>query len=129
MCTIPVLVVLDFIKPFILECDTLGIGLGVVLTQEGRPFTFSSRKLCEKNLGKSTSKIEMMAILHVVDTYRPYLLRRRFQIKTDYHSLKSFLEQIFSSLEQRKLVTKMLVYDYEIIYKKRKDNVVVDALS
>jgi hypothetical protein len=32
-------------------------------------------------------------------------------------------------MEQQKWVTKMLGYDYEIIYKKGKENVVVDALS
>jgi hypothetical protein len=52
-----------------------------------------------------------------------------FQIKIDHHSLKYFLEQRISSLEQQKWVTKMLGYDYEIIYKKGKENVVVDALS
>jgi hypothetical protein len=39
------------------------------------------------------------------------------------------LEQILSSEEQQKWVTKMLGYDFEIIYKKGKKNVVVDALS
>jgi hypothetical protein len=39
------------------------------------------------------------------------------------------MEQRISSLDQRKWVTKMLVYDYENIYKKGKENVVVDALS
>ena len=34
-----------------------------------------------------------------------------------------------SSEEQQKWVTKMLGYDFEIIYKKGKKNVVVDALS
>ena len=39
------------------------------------------------------------------------------------------MEQRLSSLEQHKWATKMLGYDYEIIYKKGKDNVVSDALS
>jgi hypothetical protein len=39
------------------------------------------------------------------------------------------LEQRISSLEQQKWVTKMLGYDYEIIYKKGKENLVADALS
>jgi hypothetical protein len=39
------------------------------------------------------------------------------------------LEQCLSSLEQQKWVTKLFGYDYEIIYKKVKYNVVVDALS
>jgi hypothetical protein len=39
------------------------------------------------------------------------------------------MEQRISSLEQQKWVTKLFGYDYEIIYKKGKENVVVDALS
>src|SRR5271168_1190352 len=54
---------------------------------------------------------------------------RHFKVKTDHDSLKYFLEQILSSEEQQKWVTKMLGYDFEIIYKKGKQNVVADALS
>jgi hypothetical protein len=59
----------------------------------------------------------MLDIFHAVDIWRPYLLGQRFQIKTDYQSLKYFLEQRISSLEQQKWVNKLFVYDYEIIYK------------
>ena len=71
----------------------------------------------------------MLAILHVVELWHPYLLGQCFQIKTDHQSLEYFLEQCISSQEQQKWVTKLFGYDYEIIYKKGKDNVVVDALS
>jgi hypothetical protein len=71
----------------------------------------------------------MLAILHAVDLWHPYLLGKCFQIKIDHRSLKYFLEQRISSPEQQKWVTKMFGYDYEIIYKKGKENVVVDALS
>jgi hypothetical protein len=71
----------------------------------------------------------MLAILHAVELWRPYLLGKRFQIKTNHQSLKYFLEQRISSQEQQKWVTKLFGYDYEIIYKKGKDNVVADALS
>jgi hypothetical protein len=71
----------------------------------------------------------MLAILHVVDLWHLYLLGKRFQIKTNHQSLKYFLEQHISSSEQQKWVTKLFGYDYEIIYKKGKANVVVDALS
>jgi hypothetical protein len=56
-------------------------------------------------------------------------LGQRFQIKTDHQSLKYFLEQHISSQEKQKWVSKFFGYDYEIIYKKGKDNVVADALS
>ena len=39
------------------------------------------------------------------------------------------MEQRLSSEEQQKWVTKILGYDFEIIYKKGKQNVVEDALS
>ena len=64
-----------------------------------------------------------------MNLWHPYLLRKHFQIKIDHHSLKYFLEQIISSLEQQKWVTKLFGYDYEIIYKKGKENVVGDTLS
>ena len=122
MCLTLVLAVPDFTFPFVLECDASSTGLGAVLTQQGRPLAFTSKQLCDRHLGKSTYEKEMMAILHAVDTWQPYLLERHFKIKTDHHSLKYFLEQ-------HKWVTKMLGYDYEIIYKKGKDNVMANALS
>jgi hypothetical protein len=72
---------------------------------------------------------EMMAILHVVHTWIPYLLGRHVQIKTYHDSLKYFLEQRLSYPEQNKWLTKMLGYDYEIIYKKGKDNIRTNAFS
>ena len=70
-----------------------------------------------------------MAIFHAVDTWRPYLLGRHFKIKIEHHSLNFFLEQHLSSPEQHKWVTKMLGYDYEIIYKKGKHNVMANVVS
>jgi hypothetical protein len=80
-------------------------------------------------LGKSIYEKEMLAILHVIDLWLPYLFRKCFQIKTDHQSLKYFLEQRISSLVKQKWVTNLFGYDYEIIYNKGKDNVVADELS
>jgi hypothetical protein len=71
----------------------------------------------------------MLAIMHAVYFWRPYLLGKCFQIKIDHQILKHFLEQRISSEEQQKWITKLFVYDYEIIYRKGKQNVVVNALS
>jgi hypothetical protein len=90
---------------------------------------FTSKQLSERSLGKSIYEKEMLAILHAVDFWCPYLLGQRFQIKTDHQIPNYFMEQSISSPKQQKWVTKLFGYDYEIIYKKGKDNVVVDALS
>ena len=71
----------------------------------------------------------MLAILHALKQWRPYLIGRHFTVKIDHDSLKYFLEQRLSPAEKKKWVTKMLGYDFEIIYKKGKQNMVVDALS
>ena len=71
----------------------------------------------------------MLEILHSFKQWRPYLIGRHFKVKSDHDSLKYFLEQRLSLEEQQKWVTKILGYDFEIIYKKEKQNIVTDALS
>jgi hypothetical protein len=129
MCTTLVLALPDFTKTFVLECDTSGKVINIVLMQEGQPSAFTSKQLSERNLDKAIYEKEMLAIMHAIDLLHPYLLGHCFQIKIDHQILKYFLEQRISSQEQQKWVTKLFGYDYEIIYKKGKDNVVADALS
>jgi hypothetical protein len=129
MCTAPVLTTPDFTKTFIVECDASGNGIGAVLMQEGRPLAFESRPLKGRDLHKPIYEKEMMAILHALKKWCPYLIGRHFKVKTDHDSLNYFLEQRLSSEEQQKWVTKILGYDFEIVYKKGKQNVVADALS
>jgi hypothetical protein len=119
----------DFTKTFTVECDASGNGIGAILMQEGRPLAFESRPLKGRDLHKPIYEKEIMAILHALKKWRPYLIGRHFKVKTDHDSLKYFLEQRLSLEEQQKWVTKILGYDFEIIYKKGKKNVVADALS
>jgi hypothetical protein len=129
MCKAPILTTPDFTKTFIVECDASGNGIGAVLMKEGRPLAFESRPLKGKDLHKPIYEKEMMEILHALKKWHPYLIGRHFKVKTDHDSLKYFLEQRLSSKEQQKWVTKILGYDFEIVYKKGKQNVVADALS
>ena len=115
MCLAPVLATPDFTKTFIVECDALGNGIGVVLMQEGRPIAFESYLIKGKYLQKPIYEKEMLAILHALKKWWTYLMGRHFKVKTDHDSLKHFLEQRLSLEEQKKWVRKMLGYDFEII--------------
>ena len=129
MCRASILATLDFTKTFIVERDASGNEIGVVLMQEGKPISFESILIKGKYLLKGTYEKEMLAILHALKKWSPYLMGRHFKVKTNHDSLKYFLEQRLCSEEHQKWVTNMLGYHFEIIYKKWKENVVADALS
>lgn len=129
MTTAPVLALPDFAKPFIIECDASGAGLGAVLMQEGRPIAYMSKALSPRTRSLSTYEREMMAIIHAVTKWRPYLIGRRFTVRTDQQSLPYFLEQRIHTPSQQRWVSKLLGYDYELVYKKGAENRVADALS
>jgi hypothetical protein len=129
MSSTPVLATPDFAKPFVVECDASGIGIGAVLMQDGHPIAFESRKLNKKEELKSTYNKEMLAIMHALAKWRQYLLGSKFSIRSDHNSLQYLLRQKTLSTEQQKWMEKLSTFDMEIIHKKGKDNVAADALS
>ena len=80
----PVLALLDFSKPFIVECDASWRGLGAVLMQDQRPTAFHSQALKAKYLHLSTYETKLMALASAVKKWRSYLLERPFVVKTDH---------------------------------------------
>ena len=129
MSSCPVSALPDFSQPFVVECDALGEGLGVVLLQNHHLIAFESRKLKNYERHYSIYDKEMLAILHALMKFKQYLVGSKFKIKTDHNSLKYFLEQKELNERQQKWVSKVQAYDFEIEYVKGKNNVAADALS
>ncbi|GJX85847.1 ty3-gypsy retroelement polyprotein [Tanacetum coccineum] len=100
MSQAPVLALPNFNKPFTVETDALGMGIGAVLQQGGHPIAYLSKFLSSKHQALSAYEKKLYAVLMA-------LLTTPFQAKW---------------------LPKLLGYDYEISYKKGSENYVVDAL-
>jgi hypothetical protein len=78
MTSTSALVMPNFDEPFVIESDASGDVIGVVLSQQQRPIAFMSRALGLSKRTWSTYAREMLAIIVVVQLWRPYLLGRKF---------------------------------------------------
>lgn len=77
----------------------------------------------------STYEKELMAVVAAVKKWTPYFMDKHFYIKTDHWALKYLTEQKINNLLQQKWISKLLGYQYTILYRKGADNKVADALS
>ncbi|KAJ4780691.1 polyprotein [Rhynchospora pubera] len=125
----PVLALPNFSLPFILETDASGVGIGAVLMQDQHPVAFYSKKLSTLMQGKSTYIREMYAIQSAVSKWRQYLLGRPFVIRTDHRSLHHLLTQTIQTPEQQQFLSKLVGYDFSIVYKAGTSDAAADALS
>ena len=101
MMTAIVLALPNFSKEFIVEFDASHQGIGVVLSQNGRPLAYFNKALFNRHQALSVYEKEMMAILVVVKKWSCYMVGRHFKIKTDHESLKFFLDQKTSTPSQQ----------------------------
>lgn len=129
----PLLQYPDFNKPFILTTDASNFALGAVLSQgtlgAEKPVAYASRTLNECEIRYSTIEKELLAIVYAVRYFRPYLYGKKFTIITDHKPLQWLysIEKPNSKLTRWRL--ELGEYDFEIVYKKGKQNTNADALS
>jgi hypothetical protein len=69
----------DFDKLFEVECDASIMGIGVVLSQEGRPIAFYSEKLSETRQKWSTYELELYVVFQALKVWVHYLGVHPFQ--------------------------------------------------
>ena len=133
----PILAYPDYSKLFILETDALLKGLGAILSQKGDDnevciIAYASRSLhpSEKSMRNySSAKIELMALKwSVCDKFKDYLLGSKFTVFTDNNPL-CYIKSSKLVATQIRWLSELTLYDFNIMYRTGKSNLVVDALS
>ena len=130
----PLLVYPDFTKPFVLETDASGAGLGAVLAQKRgdgstRPIAYASRSLQphEKNYG--ITELEGLGVVWAVKHFRPYLYGHSCEVYTDHSALTSLLNTPQPSGKLARWGMAIQELDLKIRHRSGRSNSNADALS
>ena len=136
----PILAFPDFDKPFLLETDASGKGLGAVLSQkqsDGRyhPIAYASRIMNETKQRYHSNKQEFLALKWAVtEQFHEYLSpywknRNEFVVQTDSNPLTYIFSSANLDAAGQRWVAQLASYNFALEYQKGKDNTVADFLS
>ncbi|EGT58928.1 hypothetical protein CAEBREN_19301 [Caenorhabditis brenneri] len=132
----PILVAPQLGKPFIIEVDSSGRGVGAVLFQaqddEGkdkRVIAYASRVYTGAEKRYPAIELEALGLTYAVKQFRPYIDGAKTLIITDHSPLKSLLyrKDLMGRMGKYQIV--LQEYDIKIEYRPGKQNIVCDTLS
>ena len=90
---------------------------------------YESRKMNAAEENYAMHERELLAVIHALQTWRHYLLGNHFIVVTNHNSLKYLQTQPTLSRRQARWVELLAKFDFDIVYRPGKSNVVADALS
>ncbi len=118
---------------FILSTDACNTGIGGILQQvqngEKVVLSYRSRSLSKAESIYCTTRLELLAIVHHLESFRPYLLRGPFTVETDHVALKYWRRFKNPEGQLARWFDFISQFDMEIIHKPGKDNGHADGLS
>nr|KAJ0218923.1 hypothetical protein LSAT_V11C300143610 [Lactuca sativa] len=129
LTTSPILVLPDFSQVFELHTDASKVGIGVVLSQGGRPVAYISEKLTGPKLRYSTYDVEFYAVVQAVKHWRHYLFHKEFVLFTDHDSLRHIRSQDKVSHKHGRWMSFLEKFTFVVKHKSGMSNRVADALS
>jgi hypothetical protein len=118
----------QFDKPFTVYTDASEKQIGGVVTHEGKPFVFFSKKLTDTQCRYPVTEQELLAIMETLKYFKHMLLGHDIIVKTDHKNLThpNSTHTSDHALRQRLVLEE---YGAELQYIQGEKNVVADALS
>jgi hypothetical protein len=125
----PILVLLDFGKTFPVRCDTSGLAIGAILSQENRLVAYFSKKLNDAKKKYSTYDKEFYVMIQALKKWRHYLIPKEFVLYSDNQALQFISRKEKLNQKHEKWVEFMKKFTFVIKHIVGTANKVADALS
>ena len=124
----------DYTKPFVLNIDTSGDGLGAVLYQEHDGIepviVYASRGLCANECNYPAHKLEFLALKWAVcDKLHDYLCGNKFTVRTDNKPLTYVLTTAKLDATGHRWLAALSNYNFSLVFRSGKKHLDADALS
>ena len=118
----------DWGKPFDIHTDASDYQLGAVISQEGKPIAFFSRKLNSAQKNYTTKEKELLSIVECVKEFRNIIFGYPIKVYSDH---KNLVNSATLSQLQRVMRWRLILEEFgpEIIHIKGEDNIAADAIS
>lgn len=134
LCSSPILAIYDVEKPVIIETDASFTGLGATLKQphtDGtfHPVAYFSRKLSARERHFDIIHLECQAIKDAIKYWQYYLIGRQFTVFSDHKPLENLKTKARTDERLGDLIHYLSQFNFRIVYKKGKENVLADLLS
>jgi hypothetical protein len=128
---VPILAHFERGRPTRVEVDASGGGICGILSQlvpekgragQWRPIDFFSRKLIAAEYNYDTHDQELLAIVKSLQHWRHYLDGQHFQLLTDHHNLKWFMETKVLNHRQVRAYLVLSQFHFDLEYRKGSTN-------
>ncbi|XP_031286963.1 uncharacterized protein LOC116145647 [Pistacia vera] len=130
LCIAPILALPNFEALFEVECDTSGVEIGVVLSQNERLVAYFSEKLSDTRRKWATYDKEFYSIVCALKTWKHYLVGCEFVLYSDHEALKYLNSQKRISRDMQARWTQFLQkFPFKLRHQAGIQNKVADALS